>query len=118
MRFEHHSFVRDLVHVAQTHDLETAGISEDRTLPAHEVVEAAELFDQAASGAKGEVIGVGKDEFVAQILEVFAAESLDGSLGADGHEGGQFHSPMWGVEASPPGFGDRALREELVSDGH
>src|SRR6266550_6071170 len=40
------------------------------------------------------MIGIGKDDFCAELFESFLGEALDGRLGAHGHEEGSFNCAM------------------------
>ena len=53
--------VVDLEIGCETEDLEAAGVGENRPIPVHEAMEAAEFGDDGIAGAEGEVIGVSKD---------------------------------------------------------
>jgi hypothetical protein len=48
-RLELHAFLADLAQLAQTKHLETAGISENRPIPAHEAVQAPRLLNEVVS---------------------------------------------------------------------
>src|SRR5581483_1952354 len=55
--------------VAERKDLETAGISEDRTVPPHECVQAAELGHQLLARAEMEVVRVPEHDLGAEPVE-------------------------------------------------
>ena len=48
--------------VAQREDLEAAGVGQDRPVPAHEAVQAAELGDQLVAGPEVQVVGVAEQD--------------------------------------------------------
>ncbi len=79
-------------------DLEAAGIRQDRTLPAHEAVEAAECPDELVSRTEVEVIRVREDHGSAHAGHLVGRERLDGPERPDGHEGWRLHDPVRGME--------------------
>ena len=83
----------DATELRQRHDLIAAGIGEDRLLPMHEAMEAAEIGDALGAGAEHQVIGVGKEDIGAGRSHVLGKHGLDRGAGADGHEGGRPHHP-------------------------
>ena len=46
--------------VAEREDLEAAGVGQDRPVPGHEAVQAAELGDQVRAGPEVQVVGVAR----------------------------------------------------------
>ncbi len=79
----------DRAQLGQRHDLEPAGIGEDRAVPVHETVQAAEPGDTFRSGAQHEVVGVGQDDIGARIAHGFRRHGFDGRRRAYGHESGR-----------------------------
>ena len=57
-----HALLGDLADLGQAHHLEAAGVGEDRPVPAHEAVQAAEPRDALGAGAQHQVIGVAEDD--------------------------------------------------------
>ena len=53
---------RDLAQLGEAHDLEAAGVREDRAVPAHEAVQAAEPGDALGAGPQHQVVGVGEHD--------------------------------------------------------
>ena len=51
----------DAAHVLEREHLEAAGVGEDRAVPAHEAVQAAELAHERVAGAEVQVVRVGED---------------------------------------------------------
>ena len=73
--------------VPQREHLEPARVGEDRPVPGHERVEAAELLDQLDAGPEDEVVDVREDDRGTQLAHAVRVEPLDGRLRPDGHEG-------------------------------
>ncbi len=72
--------------VAEREDLEPAGIGEDRTVPAGEGVQTAELLDDVLARPEMEVVRVAEDHVGAEAAHLVGVERLDRPLRADGHE--------------------------------
>ena len=62
--------VVDHPQVAERHDLEAARVGQDRAVPVHEPVEAAEPRDPLVAGSQVEVVGVGQDDRRADLAEI------------------------------------------------
>jgi hypothetical protein len=62
VRAEGDAILGDLAQLLQRHDLEAAGIGEDRSRPVHEPVQAAQPRDPLGAGAQHQVIGVAEDD--------------------------------------------------------
>jgi hypothetical protein len=80
------------VHVArprEREDLEAARVREDRAVPTHEAVEAAEATDALGSRTYREVVGVSEHDVRARRADLHRCERFHGGGGADGHEGGR-----------------------------
>ena len=75
--------------VAEGEDLIAPRVGEDRPVPAHEAVQAAELGDQVGSGPEGQVVRVAEHDLRAEVAHLVRVEHLHGRLGPDGHEGGR-----------------------------
>ena len=87
VRLEGDALVGDLPELGEAHDLEAAGVREDGTVPAHEVVQAAEPGDALGAGAQHQVVGVGEHDIDAGGPQLVGGDGLDGRRGAHGHEG-------------------------------
>src|SRR5581483_8278157 len=72
--------------VAEGEDLEAAGVREDRPVPAHERVEAAELGDQLLAGPEMEVVRVAEDDLGADPAQLVGVDRLHRRLRPDRHE--------------------------------
>ena len=53
--------------VGEREDLEAAGVGDQRPVPAHELVQAAELGDPLGPGRQQQVVGVAEDQLVAEL---------------------------------------------------
>ncbi len=73
--------------VLQREDLVAARVGEDRPVPAHEAVQAAELGDHVLARAEVQVVRVAEEDRSADRAQLVGVDGLDGRLGADGHEG-------------------------------
>ena len=78
----------DLGDAGQGHDLEAAAVGQDRLVPAHEFVEAAQPLHPLGAGAQHQVVGVAQDDVGAGRLDLIDRHRLDRGGGADRHEGG------------------------------
>ncbi len=72
--------------VAERDHLEPARVGQDRPVPAHEPVQAAELRDPFVAGPQVEVVGVRQDDRGADLADVVGREGLDRRVGPDRHE--------------------------------
>ena len=62
VRLEGDALVGDLAQLGEAHHLEAAGVGEDRPVPAHEAVQAAEPGDALGARPQHQMIGVGEDD--------------------------------------------------------
>ncbi len=86
VRLEHRAVLGDLPDLRQAHDLEAAGVRQDRFVPAHEGVQTAELGDPLRARPQHEVIGISEQNIGAGIANLFRIERLDGRDRPDRHE--------------------------------
>src|SRR6185369_8160305 len=82
----------DLPQSSQTPDLKTAGISQQRTFPADETVQAAGSFDHLDSRSQPEMVRIAKNYFRVELggLEFLKTNALDRVRRADRHEHRRF----------------------------
>ena len=100
-RAERHAlFVHFEDRVAQREDLIAARVGEDRAVPAHELMKAAELSDHVLPGAEMEVVGVAEQDLGAERAQLDRIDHLHGRLRADGHERRRAELPVRGLEHS------------------
>ena len=93
--------------VAHGEDLETAGIGDDRPVPALEAVQPAELLDQLVAGREEQVERVAEHHVVAEGGDLADLERLDDGLGRQRHEGGRAHLAVGELERAGAGVGAR-----------
>ena len=67
--------LRHLGDLGQRHDLEAAGVGEDRPLPAHEAVQAAEPRHPLGAGPQHQVVGVAEDDVGAGLAATWSTVS-------------------------------------------
>ena len=67
VRAELDARIRDLAQRREAEDLIAAAVGEDRPVPAHEAVQAAELADELRARPQGQVVGVGEDDLCADL---------------------------------------------------
>ncbi len=72
--------------VAEREHLEPARVGEDRAVPAHERVQAAELGDEVLAGPEVEVVRVAEKDARAERAKFVRVDGLDRCLRSDGHE--------------------------------
>ena len=93
-----HALVGELDRVVVAEHLETARVGEDRAVPVHKLVQAAQLGDGVLAGAHGQVIGIGKHDLGAELLDGLGGNTLDVCLGAHGHKDRRLDVAVRGVQ--------------------
>ncbi len=117
VRLKDDALVGDFAQAGEAEDLEAAGIGEDGVGPRHEAVQAAHAADGFVAGAEVEVIGVGEQDFDAEIGgEVALVEPFDGGLGADGHEDRGLDGSMRRVQQTGAGAGGGTFGDDFEGD--
>ena len=66
--------------------LKAAGVGEDRPVPLHELVQAAQLANQLVAGPEVQVIGVGEDHLRVHRVQIVGVERLHRGERAHRHE--------------------------------
>jgi hypothetical protein len=94
MRPEGHPLIGHLRQPAQAEHLESTGIGQNRSIPAHESVQSAHPPDRLMTRPQVEVIRIAQQDSNVEIFEQILRDSLDGSLRSHRHEHGGFHRPM------------------------
>ncbi len=102
---ERHPVVVDRVEVVERDDLESAGVGEDRPVPAHEPVQAAKPLDPLVARPQVEVVRVGQDDLRPDLLEVVGVERLHRRVRPHRHERGRVDAPVGQVESPDAGSG-------------
>ncbi len=101
VRAEDGLLLGDLADGREAEELEAAAIGQDRAVPAHEAVQAAQVADHLLARPQGQVIGVGQHHLGPGLAELLDFQSLDARLGGHGHEGGHFHRCRGASRTSP-----------------
>ncbi len=102
MRLEGDARFGNAAELGQRHDLIAAGIGEDRPVPMHEAMQAAEPGDALGARPQHQMIGVGEEDVGARRLHVFGEHGFDRGASADRHEGGRAHHPAWRGDGPGP----------------
>ena len=111
MGAELHALLADLAQLRQAHDLEAAGIREDRARPVHEFVQAAQRRHPLGAGPQHEMIGIAQQDLGPRGGDGFRQHGLDRARRAHGHEGRRLHRAMGGMD--PPAARLAVPRQEL-----
>ena len=114
MRFECHAFLSDFGQVTKTHDLITATIGQDRTVPFHEIVQPAKPRHALGARAKHQVVSIAEDDIGTGRAHGGGFHGLYGCRCADRHErrGADFparHLDHTGTRCAI-GCGDREIK--------
>jgi hypothetical protein len=116
VRPEQNTLLGYFAKVAQTEDLETTGVGQNRSRPIHEPVQPAQPTNRLVTRPKKQVIGIGKDnariQFVDQLL---LPDRLDSGLGTHRHEDRRLDRAMGCMEQAGARTGDRAFGLNLES---
>ena len=108
--------VADLHLRRQTENLEATRVREDRPIPVHKGVEAAEVANEFITGPQRKVIGVAQDNPRTSIADHLRGEPLHRSLRSNGHERGSLDQAVRSLEE--PGAGLLVSGDERECDGH
>ena len=114
---EMHALFLDLAQAGEREDLESAGIGEDRLIPAHKFVQPARLLDQFLAGADVQVIGVGEDDLRADLVQFARGRPLDGRLRAHRHKDRGLDVAVRGMHNAAPRMGFRVLFDKVKRSG-
>src|SRR5467141_651559 len=86
MGTEAHALIGNFSQFGKAENLIAAGIHEDGARPRHETMKPAKFAHEFVAGTQIEMIGVGEDDFCAELFECFLRQGFDGSLRAHRHE--------------------------------
>ena len=112
---EARAVVVDRALIAEAEDLVAARVGQDRPVPAHEAVQAAELRDDLLARAQVQVVGVGEHHLGAERAQRRRRDAAHRRARADGHEGRRLHLAVGRLE--DPGAGARARGAVLYLEG-
>ena len=110
---EAHALVGELDGVVVAEHLETARVGEDRTVPVHKLVQAAQLGDSVLAGTHGQMIGIGKHDLGAELFDGLGRNALDVCLGAHGHEDWRLDVAVRGVQHAGTRMRRRVLGDQV-----
>ena len=80
-----HTVGVQLTPVGQTEHLIAAGVGQNRSVPAHKVMQASQAFDPLVTGAQIKMVGIGQQDGSAQFSQVARLKRLD--VGGSAHRG-------------------------------
>ncbi len=103
--------------VAHAEDLEAAGVGDDRPVPAHEVVQAAEPGDQLVAGVQEEVVRVAEDDVVAERGDLGGQQALDRRLRGERDEMRRADVAVRRVQDAGAGARARVARGDVQDAG-
>ena len=78
--------LRDTAQLRQGKNLETTAVGQNRTIPAHELVQAADLADDVEPRTHEKMVGIAEDDLRMELPQFARTHRLHGSLRADRHE--------------------------------
>ncbi len=84
---ERHALLVELAQTGQRHDLETAGIGQDRMRPADQLMQTAKPRHALRAGTQHQVIGIAENDIGAKLAHLIQIHGLDGTDSTDRHEG-------------------------------
>ena len=103
VRSKCHRALVDLAQTGERHDLESAGVGEDRHRPVHEFVQPAERGDAFGARPQHQMVGVAEHDLGAGRAHVVGHKPFYGRLRADGHECRGLHFAVRGHKFAPSG---------------
>ena len=101
MRLERDAVRVELTQLRQRHDLEAAGIGQDRTRPVHEAMQPAKRGDAFGAGAQHQVVGVAEHDLGAGRAHRIGGHRLHRAGRADRHEGRRRDVAVRGRDRTP-----------------
>ncbi len=102
-RCERDAIFGNLAQIAQRKHLETAGIGQDRLVPADKAVQALVGVDHVQPGAQPQVEGVAQDDLRVDFIELQRRHRLDRAIGAHRHEDRRFDHAVVQRDAAAAG---------------
>ncbi len=91
------AFLRDLPQLRQRENLVTSAVGQNRPIPIHELMEAAEMFDHVEPRPHEQVIGVAQDDLSFHFAQLARTHRFDAALRSNRHEG-------WGLDHAMRSF--------------
>lgn len=114
-----HTFFRDLAHGTQAPHLKAARVGQDGLVPLLKAMQTTKGLHDVQAGAHPQVEGVAQNDLCAHFFEAARHHTLDGAIGANGHEDGGLHHAMVERELATAGVAGGVGFEkfELQHDG-
>ena len=91
-----------LEETGQGEDLETSGIGEDRSRPAHELLNPSDLLEERRSRVQQEVIGVGEENLISHRFSNRSVHPTQRAVRGHRHEDWRFHHAVSGLKPCRP----------------
>ena len=108
-----HALVGELDGVVVAEHLEAARVGKNGAVPVHKLVQSAQLGDGVLAGTHGQVIGVGKHNLGAELLDGLGRYTLDVCLGAHGHKDRRLDVAVRGVQYAGTRMRRRVLGDQV-----
>jgi hypothetical protein len=80
-------------------------------------VQAAQLLHDGLAGTEMQVVRVAENDVRAEVAQLVRVHAFDGSLRADGHEGGRWHVAVFGAQDAGAGGPVGCLDGERLHGG-
>ena len=113
-----HALFGQLAQRGKAHDLKPAAVRQDRALPVHELVQAAQPGDAFGAGAQHQVIGIAQQDVGARGAHAFGHHGLHRSGRAHRHEGRGADLAARGGNHAGPGLALGCVKGEAEFRGH
>src|SRR5438128_11130487 len=91
MRLKSNTVIADLAQRAETEDLITAAVGQDRSVPSHELMQAAQFCNGFMAWPQGEMVRIAKQNHNMQVSYLIRRNTLHGRLRSDRHEDRRYH---------------------------
>ncbi|SRR5579871_3269922 len=91
MGSEGDSFFGDAAQVVEAENLETARVRQNRTGPAHELVQSAKAANQFMPRTQIEMVGISQNNLGVKIFKDILRDSFNRSLRSNGHKDRRFY---------------------------
>ena len=117
MAAEMNALFLDFAQTCEREYLESAGIRQNRLVPAHELVQPASLADQLLTGADMQVVGIGEDNLRTDFVQLARGHALDRCLCADRHENRGLDVAVRRMNDASAGMGLRVLFDKVKRYG-
>jgi len=103
MRTERDAFFAHFSKLVEAEDLESAGVGQNRAVPRHEAVQAAESADLLYARPQIKVISIAQENLNTEFFEDVLRHGFHGSLCSNGHKDRGFDFPMRRGESAATG---------------